>query len=913
METWSIVIELYFAALIKNGSMLLLDKRKENVFMLERLDQRLGNYRLIQLLGKGTFSDVYLGEHLYLSTPAAIKVLRSRVDSPTLDDFLCEARLISQLVHPHIIRVFDFGLEAEAPFLVMDYAPYGNLREMHPAGSIVSLPVIVSYVMALASALQHAHDQHLIHRDLKPENVLLGSKHEVLLSDFGLALLTSDSESLHIKERFGTLAYMAPEQICGQPCPASDQYALAVMTYKWLCGQLPFQGTASSLSNQHLYTVPASLHEMHPRISLAVEQVVFKALSKEPSQRYVDVLSFAMEFEEACRTISPMYHLPPPSSARALIEAREDLNSVDRSVQKPSIPLSLTALVGREQELQLVHDRLWRPGVRLLTLTGPGGVGKTRLALALIEMQQDLARETCVVWLTPLRNPDQVLPTILHTLGLPEDREFHPFEQLVAALRERPLLLLLDTFEHLLSAAPQLTDLLSFCPQLKILVTSRAALHLQGEYEFTVPPLALPDVHHLPDVEELSHVEAVALFLQCAEACDHTFKLTQDNAAVIAAICARLEGLPLAIELAAGRSKLLSLQTLLARLEHGLELLTGGKQNVAAHQQNVRQTIAWSYELLSAQEQLLFRRLSVFVGAFSLEAAEVVAMEPGGMTVPILETVASLVDKSLLEQREWEGSEHFLYLFALVREYGVERLVASGEMERMQDMHAHYYLLLAEQAEPALLAAGQGIWLERLDHEHGNLRAAFQWLLERHLLEEALRLAAALQQFWLIRGDVSEGRNFLEQALEAAREGDVPISAHVKAKALKAVDTLVGYEEDHTPTVNLVEERGLSGKQCPGKQEGIQSNLDYPDITIHRADETTIKLTPIPSPPHEELTPREVEVMQLLAMGLRNAQIAERLVVSPHTVNGHVQSIYGKLSLNSRSAVTRYVLESHLL
>jgi predicted ATPase/DNA-binding CsgD family transcriptional regulator len=883
--------------------------------MLEQLDQRLGNYRLIQLLGKGTFSDVYLGEHLYLSTPAAIKVLRSRVDSHTLDDFLSEARLISQLVHPHIIRVFDFGLETEAPFLVMDYAPYGNLREVYPPGSIVPLPVIVSYVMALASALQHAHDQHLIHRDLKPENVLLGPKHEVWLSDFGLALLTSDSESLQIKERFGTLTYMAPEQIRGQPCPASDQYALAVMTYRWLSGQLPFQGTASNLSNQHLYTLPASLHEMHPRIPLAVEQVIFKALSKEPAQRYVDVLNFAMAFEEACRAILPM-HLRSSLSAKALIEGSDtkaDSNNPDRFGRKPSVPLSLSTLVGREQELQIVHARLLRPEVRLLTLTGPGGVGKTRLALALIEQLQNLARETCIVRLATLRNPDLVVPTILRTFGLPEDRELNPFEQLVAALRERPLLLLLDNFEHLLPGAPQLIELLSLCPQLKILVTSRSALHLQGEYEFAVPPLALPDLHQLPDIDGLSHVEAVALFLQRAEACDHRFRLNQENAAVIAAICARLEGLPLAIELAAERSKLLSLQTLLSRLEHGLEVLSGGKQNVAAHQQNLRNTIAWSYDLLSAEEQLLFRRIAVFEGVFSLEAAEAVVMKLGGMTVPVLEAVASLVDKSLLEQRVTEGAEHFLHLLALIREYGLERLAASGEMERVQNMHAHYYLALAEQAEPVLMGAEQALCLERLDHEHGNLRAALQWLLERHLLEDALLLTTALQQFWLMRGYVSEGRCFLEQALEASCEGNVPISAQVKAKALNVADALICYQEDHKQPVKLVKERKSLSKSIPDKQEGISSNLDHPDIATHRSDDTTVKPVMIPSPPHEELTPREAEVMQLLAMGLRNSQIAERLVVSPHTVNGHVQSIYGKLSLNSRSAVTRYVFEYHLL
>ena len=283
--------------------------------MMEQIEQRLGNYRLIQLLGKGTFADVYLGEHLYLNTPVAIKVLRSKLDPSTLAGFLNEARQVSHLVHPHIVRVFDFGLESEAPFLVMDYAPYGNLRELHPSGSVMPLPTIVSYTMALASALQCAHDQHLVHRDLKPENVLLGSKHEVLLSDFGLALLASDQEVLRVKERFGTLSYMAPELILGQPVPASDQYALAVMVYEWLCGHLPFVGSAVHISNQHLYAVPPSLCEGHPEIPRAVEQVVLKGLSKEPAQRYVDVLSFARAFEDAYYTFTTANVLSTLSAA----------------------------------------------------------------------------------------------------------------------------------------------------------------------------------------------------------------------------------------------------------------------------------------------------------------------------------------------------------------------------------------------------------------------------------------------------------------------------------------------------------------------------------------------------------------------------------------------------------------------
>ncbi|HEY6408605.1 MAG TPA: protein kinase, partial [Ktedonobacteraceae bacterium] len=722
--------------------------------------QRLGNYRLTRWLGKGVFADVYLGEHIYLTNQVAIKVLRTQVDAHATGDFLTEARHLSHLMHPHIIRVFDFGIEHQTPYLVMDYAPHGNLRELHPPGTTVPFETVVAYTSAIASALQFAHDQHLLHRDLKPENLLLGPKHEVLLSDFGLALLTAGSESAQVQERFGTLDYMAPEQIRGQISPAGDQYALAVMVYQWLSGHLPFQGSAAELANEHLSTSPASLNEQHPEISFAVEEVVFKALSKEPQSRFVDVLTFATAFEEAGQARS---HVPSTRS----IDTELLVNS--RHVRYTNLPRPLTPLFGREEVQQAVRTRLARPQVRLLTLSGAPGVGKTRLALALgSDLLEEFTHGVCFVPLAPISDPDLVIPAIAHALGLQEHGKRPLFEYLGAFLRTKQLLLLLDNVEQVLPASPLLSDLLMTCPELKILVTSRAVLHLEGEYVFKVPPLAVPDLQHLPARDTLLQVASVALFAEQAQSNQSDFELTGDNAAAIAEICVLLDGLPLALVLAAARLKVLPPLTLLALLSHRFEVLTGGRRDAPAHQQTLRATITWSYNLLSAEEQSLFRYCCVFLGGCTLEAAEAVGTAASGNVTPILDVISTLFDNSLLVQREQEAGKPRLYMLATIREYGLEALASCGGLERARNAHAAYYLSLAERSGSALVGADQGRWADQLERDHENIRAALQWLLEQGKIEEVLRLAIALQKFWLLRGYLSEGRRFLEQALDAS-------------------------------------------------------------------------------------------------------------------------------------------------
>src|SRR5438876_595690 len=270
--------------------------------MIDRVGQQLGNYRLSRLIGHGGFAEVYLGEHIHLNTQAAIKVLQIRLTGSHLEQFRNEARTIASLVHPNIVRVLDFGVEDDIPFLVMDYAPNGTLRQRHPRGVPLPPVRIVPYVEQAAAALQYAHDRRLIHRDVKPENMLVGRNEDVLLSDFGLVMIAQSTSSQTTKDMAGTLPYMAPEQINGKPRPASDQYALGIVTYEWLSGERPFQGSFVEIATQHLVTPPAPLHGKVAGISPAVEEVVFTALAKDPQQRFASVHAFAAAFEQACQT-----------------------------------------------------------------------------------------------------------------------------------------------------------------------------------------------------------------------------------------------------------------------------------------------------------------------------------------------------------------------------------------------------------------------------------------------------------------------------------------------------------------------------------------------------------------------------------------------------------------------------------
>jgi predicted ATPase/DNA-binding CsgD family transcriptional regulator len=523
-------------------------------------------------------------------------------------------------------------------------------------------------------------------------------------------------------------------------------------------------------------------------------------------------------------------------------DTQEGARPPDRVSPKLSseLPLPLTTLIGREQERATLCDLLSRPEVRLLTLTGTGGVGKTRLAVEVARAARaDFADGVCFVALAGTLDPTHVIPLVAQALGLWEAADHSPLEQVHDYLREKCQLLLLDNFEQVLAAAPLLARLLTSCPRLSILVTSRAALRLSGEHEFAVPPLTVPALRPLPALPDLAQVPTVLLFVERAQAVKTDMQLTEDNARPIAEICVHLDGLPLAVELAAARIKLLPPQALLTRLSQRFDLLTGGAQDLPARQQTLRNTIQWSYDLLSTEEQRLFRWLSVFVGGFTLEAVTVVCNAGSNSQLDMLNGVASLLDKSLLVQTEQEGEEPRFHMLETLREFGLEHLSSNGERAAAVRAHAAYYLALAEEAEPHLAGPELVTWLDRLERERENLRAVLQRAMtgEDEQVQVALRLSNALLYFWINRWYPSEGRSFLERCLA----GSQSVPAPLRLQALITDGLLICFQ-DEVRELAQVAERALALAQALEDQRSLAYAFTFQGIAaIDARDDTAAR------------------------------------------------------------------------
>ncbi len=785
---------------------------------------RLSRYEIRSPIGAGGMGEVYLAEDTRLRRDVVLKILPAEVVSnrERLLRFEQEARATSSLNHPNIITIFEIGEERGIHFIVTEFIKGDSLRQFIGARPI-ELSEILNIALQLASALAAAHEAEIVHRDIKPENIMVRHDRIVKVLDFGLAKLANKSKERVLVDSkaetdarvmttpgvvMGTVLYMSPEQARGLPVDArTDIWSLGVVLYEMLAHRWPFEGeTPSDVIASILKTEPPALTSFVPGVPAELERIVMKALRKKKEERYqtidelaLDLKSFKQRMEfvaELERSLSPEESRGETGkqgerSAAALSAATiiETTSLFSKERHPNNLSEELTPLAGREAETAAIVRLLGRDDVRLMTLTGVGGTGKTRLAAHVArEMIQEFEDGVFFIDLAPVRDPSLVASSIAQPLGVQEAGGKSLAEALKDFLRERRMLLVLDNFEQVTPAARLVKELLSATQRSKILVTSRVPLHLQAEREFNVPPLEFPAVQELPATDELMQYAAIALFVERAQSVKPAFALTDDNAKAVTEICTRLDGLPLAIELAAARIKILSAQAILTRLENRLKLLTGGASDLPARQQTMRSAISWSYDLLTEDEKRLFRRLAVFAGGFGFEAAASVVgaeiesdeqSEAGGHqpASDVLDGITSLVDKSLLVQKEQADGEPRLRMLEVVREYALDALAASGEAEILRRNHAAYFVALGEEAEPHLQASQSAEWLDRLEEEHDNLRAALQWSLE-HDEEKAARLAGAVRSFWSRHSHLTEGSRWLKAALE--RSPDSPPAVRFK-------------------------------------------------------------------------------------------------------------------------------------
>lgn len=725
----------------------------------------LNRYRLDAELGRGGMGVVFRAHDTLLDRDVAVKVLSATVlGSQGRARLLHEAQAAAQLNHPNVVGVYDAGEADSVPFIVMELVEGESLFSHQPA----TLDETLSLARQMCAALDHAHAHGIIHRDLKPENVLITPDGIAKLTDFGLAR-SGASRVTTEGVLIGTVFYMAPEQALGQPIDGrADLYALGVMLYELTTGRLPFTADDPLLIiSQHIHVPVEPPHILRADFPPALEAIILKLLAKTPEDR------FASAREVGAALASTAVQL------QSLAESRNNL------------PIQLSSFVGRERELTQLKHLLTTS--RLVTLVGPGGCGKTRLAIQIAE--DSLSQYPDGIWLVELGGLSDaalIAQKAVSVLGLGEESERPPLDILTNYLRVKNALLLLDNCEHLISACAQLAEtLLQTCSNLSILATSRETLGIAGENALSIPSLSVPEPSLVSPIainlpSNLMAYEGVRLFIERVVAVQPNFKLTNANALAVAQICYRLDGIPLAIELAAARVKALSVEQIAARLDDRFRLLTSGSRTALPRHQTLQALIDWSYDLLDEEERVLLCRLSFFAGGWTLEAAETVCAGDAIQAHDVLDLLTHLVDKSLVLVEERNDETRYRALYT-IQQYAREKLLQASDAARVRTRHLDFFVSVAETAESELRSARQLTWLNCLEVEHDNLRVALGWAQRSAEPESGLRLAGALFWFWLLRGYTNEGRRWLEEMLTLAGESG---RTRAHAKALWAIGFL---------------------------------------------------------------------------------------------------------------------------
>lgn len=731
-------------------------------------------------------ASVYLADDLKHGRLVAIKVMNTDIGASIgTSRFIREIEIAARLTHPNILPLYDSGVIDDQPYYVMPYIEGESLRQRIIRHKSFPIEDALRFATEISNALGYAHDRGLIHRDIKPENVLL-SNGIALVADFGIARLINAGEQPALTMAnavIGTPAYMSPEQLeqVAAIDGRADLYSLGCVLYEMLVGTPPFTGPLHSLAYQHVSTEPRAVTESRPEVPSYVAQAIRKLLAKKPADRYATAAEFV----------------------RAITSASTDAATLSFEIPKVQTPGNLpkdrTRFIGRKHELKECQQIL--ESSRLLTLAGLGGCGKTRLAIKLAEsLTEKFVSGVWFVDLAPLTEMSRVVTAVAQVLGLREEADKDLNDLVSAYLSDKKVLLLLDNCEHVLSSCTEFVDaVLTTCAEVSVVATSREALNMQGERVMQLPPLGIPDTKSVVDLESARAIDAIKLFVDRAQAVRRGFDLNSANVSTVAEICRRLDGIPLAIELAAARVKILSLEQILTKLDDLFKLLSSPGRTMLPRHQTLRAVIEWSYDQLERDEQRLLRALSVFAGGWTLALAT--AVVDGIDEFEMLDLHSQLVDKSIvLVANDQSSSQRYSFL-ETVRQFLLEKLNESGEAAAAREEHFQAMLDLAERGY-AERVTHEELWTNTLELESDNMRVALEYIRGVDV-EKYLTLVGALAWFWIVKTHLVEGREQLTVALTLSTANP---SRPARARALWGAAHMLALQGDTSEFLDWIDE-----------------------------------------------------------------------------------------------------------